>query len=385
MRKSVVTGIDIGTYHIKVVVAELGDSGAPPRIISAGYAKSRGLRHGYIMSSKDIAKSIDTAITQAQNDSGVKIRSAYISFGGVGLDEVRGNGKTLVSRADTELGEHDVSEVIKNAKHNVREKLVNKKILHSIPLTFYLDGEPVLGNPVGMHGSKLEVEVLFITALEQHLNDLITTVEELGIEVLDTTAAPIAASLVTLNKTQKMAGCVLVNVGAETTSLAIFEDNIPISIKVLPIGSSNITNDIALGLKVPLIEAEQIKLGAVTGTDYPKKKLSDLITGRLKDIFKLIDAHLKSLGKAGLLPAGIILTGGGSGAVDIDTLAKSSLRLPSEVAALRFGAQTLKDSSWAVAYGLCILSANNTNSPSLLGVRGASIGSAFDWIKKFLP
>ena len=131
---------------------------------------------------------------------------------------------------------------------------------------------------------------------------MIQAVESVGVEVEDVMASPLAASLVTLSKAQKIAGCVLANIGAETVSIAVFEDDIPLSLKVFPIGSRDITNDIALGLKISLEEAEQIKLGTITGTDYTQKQLDDIILSRLRDMFDLIEAHLKKIGKNGPQP-----------------------------------------------------------------------------------
>jgi cell division protein FtsA len=193
--------------------------------------------------------------------------------------------------------------------------------------------------------------------LERHVNDLIQAVNEAGVEVEDILAAPIAAGYVTLNKAQKIAGCVLANIGAETVSVAVFENSIPSSLEVFPIGSTDITNDIALGLKVPLEEAEQIKIGAITGSSYPRKKLEEIITARLSDIFELIEAHLKKIGRNGLLPAGIVITGGGSGLNSIEIMAKAALRLPSRIGSIGnvdSKSSSFRDSTWAVAYGLCI-------------------------------
>ncbi len=385
MRNSIVTGIDVGTHHVKVIITEIGESVAMPRIIGVGFSRSRGLRHGYIMNSKDISSSVEAAVTQAQNESGTKVKDAYISFGGIGLEEVRSRGKTVTAHEESTISEFDIEASTENAKNYVKSKLINKKIIHDIPLQYILDGKEVLGSPLGMQGSELIVDILFITALEQHLADLVATIEDLNIEVLDTIASPIAASLVTLNKTQKMAGCILANIGAETVSIIVFEDNTPISIKVFPVGSANITNDIALGLKIPLIEAEQIKLGSVTSTSYPQKKLDDIISSRIKDVFKLIETHLKSIGKSELLPAGIILTGGGSSIVNVDDLARSVLKLPSELASIRVGTQTLKDSSWAVVYGLCIIAATNIGSRSIFSRKNFNLNKSLSWVKKFLP
>jgi cell division protein FtsA len=220
---------------------------------------------------------------------------------------------------------------------------------------------------------------------------MIEAVEEAGISVQDVMASPIAASLVTLTKSQKIAGCVLANIGAETVSIAVFENNIPVSLEVFPIGSTDITNDIALGLKVPLEEAEQIKIGAITGASYPRKKLEEIVSARLSDIFELIEAHLKKIGRNGLLPAGIILTGGGSSLSGIEDMAKASLRLPSRLANLNLGLadkQGTRESSWAVSYGLCILGLHaEEDLPIDTSTRifENSKKTLIAWLKQFLP
>lgn len=390
MAQNIITGIDIGTYQVKVIVAEYdkGKSNHLPRVIGTGFAESKGLRHGYIINSSDSIKSIRSAISQAEKGSRTRIKHAYLSIGGVGLEEVRSKGEVIVTRADGEITDLDVKKALDDSEEKVKARISNRKIIHVIPLKFRIDGQTVLGRPVGMRGSRLEIETLFVTSLEQHLKDLIQAVEEAGVEVDDVMACPIAASLVTLTKTQKMAGCVLANIGSETVSIAVFEDNIPISLKVFPIGSTDITNDIALGLKVSLEEAEQIKKGAITSTEYPKKKLDEIVVARLSDIFELIENHLKKLGKNGLLPAGIIMTGGGSGITTIEDLARAALKLPSKLATPRFGENTkVKEAAWAVAYGLCIwgLTADEDESPVGIGLAQKTGGNLLQWIKQFLP
>jgi len=217
----------------------------------------------------------------------------------------------------------------------------------------------------------------------------VESVEEAGVEVVDVVASPIAASFVTLSKSQKIAGCVLANIGAETVSIVVFENNIPISLEVFPLGGADVTNDIALGLKISLEEAESIKLGGITGTSYSKKKLEEIISARLGDIFELIEAHLKKIGKSGLLPAGIIITGGSSSIGFIEDLARSFLRLPSRTAPLSdaMGKYQLKDSSWSVAYGLCIIG-GLPEEEERLGLRkqGKNIfDKIYQILKQFLP
>ncbi len=386
MANRITVGVDVGTYQIKVVVAEHSNKKkTPPTIIGTGYVQSKGLRYGYIINSADAVKSIREAILQAEKESGISIRKAYLSVGGVGLDEVRSTGSVVVSRADLEVTDLDIQKAITASEEYVAPKLLNRKIIHAIPVQFAIDGQKVMGRAQGMKGANLQIETLFVTAIEQHVNDLITAVEDAGIEVIDVMASPIAASFVTLTKAQKMAGCILANIGAETVSIAVFENNIPISVKVFPIGATDITNDIALGFKVSLEEAEDIKRGRFTSSSYPKKKLDEIIIARLSDIFDLIGAHLKNLGKNGLLPAGIIITGGGSGVATIEDIAKAILKIPSRKALFAMGDAKVKDSSWAVAYGLCIWGFSADEETTGVAIAKSAGLSLTSFIKQFLP
>lgn len=396
MSSRITAGIDVGTYEVRVVVAEQNSENNLPTILGTGRAESKGLRHGYIMNTADVTKSVALAVRQAEKSSGIKIKKAFISIGGVGLSGINSQGSTIVSRADQEITEADTELAILSSEESIPNALTqNRKIIYSIPTLWKIDGKQVFGRVLGMKGVKLETKTLFVSCIEPHLDDLAMAVEEAGIEVIDVVASPIAASFVTLSKSQKIAGCVLANIGAETVSIVVFENNIPISLEVFPIGGSDITNDIALGLKVSLEEAESIKLGGVTSTNYSKKRLEDIISARLGDIFELIEAHLKKIGKSGVLPAGIIITGGSSSIGLIEDLARSYLRLPSRIASLNIGngssAQAgkfqIKDSSWSVAYGLCIIG-NLPDEEERLGLKKHSktiFKKVLQTVKQFLP
>ncbi len=385
MARRTVVGIDIGTYQVKVVVAVAAPDDALPTVLGTGYALSRGIRHGYIMNPADTTRSLRQALIQAEKTSGVTIRKAYLSVGGVGLEEVRARAEVHTTRSDQEVTSLDVTHAVEACEQKVKHRLVNRKTIHVIPLAYRLDSERVLGRPVGLKGSKLEVETLFVTTLEQHLHDLITAVEDAGVAVVDVMASPLAGSFVTLGKAQKIAGCVLANIGAETVSIAVFENDVPISIKVFPIGSTDITHDIALGLKIGLDDAEQAKKGALVGNAPNKKHLDDIIASRLSDIFDLIEAHLKRIGKNGLLPAGIILSGGGSGVATIEDIARATLKLPSKRAVLLGDQIKIKDASWAVAYGLTIWGMSTEETSSALSTVKSSVDSFFTWFRQFLP
>ncbi|MDP2705275.1 MAG: cell division protein FtsA, partial [bacterium] len=370
MARNIVTGIDIGTYQVKVIITEgtQKNGNYVPRIIGKGMAESKGLRHGYIINTGDTVRSVKQAILQASKAAGIPIKRAFISVGGIGLSSFISQGGTIITRADSTVTELDMAKALEVCESEIPTSLsLNRTIIHTIPLQYKIDGKPVLGRPFGMKGSKLEVRTLFVTCLKHHLDDLIEGIEEAGIEVIDAYASPIAASFVTLSKTQKIAGCVLANIGAETLSIVVFENNIPISLEVFPIGSTDITNDIALGLRIPLEEAESIKLGALTKTTYPQKELENIISARLSDMFELVEAHLKKIGRNGLLPAGIIITGGGSGIGTIEDFARIALKLPSKRAVFQSkGAEGENlDTMWSVAYGLCFLGINSENDESI--------------------
>jgi cell division protein FtsA len=384
MSRNIAVGIDVGTYQIKVVVAESRKRDQRVHVLGTGYAQSRGIRHGYVINKDDLVRTLQSAVQQAEKSSGVAIKRAYVSVGGVGLEEYRSRAEIIVSRADGEVTDLDVKHVLEESERKISSRLINRKVIHAVPLAYRLNGERLLGRPVGMKGTKLEIDSLFITTLEQHLNDLIAAVEEIGISVTDVMASPLAGSFVTLTKAQKIAGVVLANIGAETISIAVFENDIPISVRVFPTGSTDITHDIALGLKISLDDAEQAKCGTLIDPSSSKKRLEDIVTTRLTDMFRLLDAHLKRIGKNGLLPAGIVISGGGSGVTTIADVARASMKLPSKRATLLVpNSSKIKDSSWAVAYGLCLWGLTNDTESSTLSSLKENTAGVVSWLNNF--
>ncbi|MCD5381236.1 MAG: cell division protein FtsA [Candidatus Pacebacteria bacterium] len=387
MSAHIITGIDVGTYHVKVAVARIPKTGSgKPEIIGTGLSESRGLKSGYIMQGADVARSIKSALVQAEKSSGITIKKAHVAIGSIGLEEIYSHGEIIPSRADSEITTSDLEKVMQDSEERILDHIPNRRILHSVPLRHVIDGTEVLGRAQGLKGTKLEVNSLFITTYEQHVNDLIRTIEGLGVYVEDVIASPLAASFVMLSKAQKRAGCVLTNIGAETTSIVVFEDSTPISLNIFPIGSTDITNDIALGLRVPLEDAEKIKRGAMTSATYSKRKLDEIIQGRLKAIFTLVDDQLKKIKRDGLLPAGVILTGGGANVSGTVEAAKSTLELPARTATLDIGKSIkTRDASWAVAYGLCMWGASDTEEVSTLGIVKHTKHNVLSWLSQFLP
>ena len=349
------TGIDIGTHQVKVVIAAPPTSpDLPMQILGTGTASTRAMRHGYIIDAKEASKSVKEALERAAGAAKIKVTTARVGVGGVGLDELRSTGDVTLTQSGGVVTARDMERCVKEAEKRAGSRLVNRTMLHAIPLEYRVDGSKVFGKPDGLQGAKLSVDALLITMLSQHHDDVVEAVEAAGVEVEGVMASPIASSFVTLTKAQKTAGVVLANIGSETLSIIVFDNDTPISIKVFPSGSGDITNSIALSFQVPLPEAEQLKRGAVSGSEIPQKKMDALVSAQLKDMFNNINAHLKTIGRQRLLPAGIVITGGGSGHANAPDIARTVLRLPSQIGQIgQLPRSASVDASWAVAYGLC--------------------------------
>ncbi len=372
-------GIDIGSHLVRVVVAR-NDPVKPgkPLVIGTGQAESKGVRHGYILNMEDVASAVKAAIGQASEAAKIKISTAFLAVGGIGLDELHARGEAVIARADAEVTDLDIERAIESSREHAASRFVNRRILHTVPLRYLIDGVEVLGRPHGMKGTKLGVDVLYITCLDQHVNDLVDAVESAGVSVLDTLAAPLAASIVTLTNADKRAGAVLANIGSETLSMLVFDNGVPISLKVFKMGALDITKDLALGLRLSMEDAEHLKTGSQNISTSVKKRYDDILSTRLTAMFSLVENHLKKIGKDQLLPAGIVITGGGSGTGHIKEIAERSLKLHSKIAQLNIPGDTyISDSSWTVAYGLTVW--------GLSGASNASLGSSFfATIVKFL-
>lgn len=401
MSRIISTGLDVGTATVRAVVSEYArnERGSVRRIIGTGSSESTGLRHGYIVDNTNVTRNVRRALHEAQKSSRTPIQSVSLAIGGTGLESFVTTGVSMISRADQEITDLDVSRAHKASEDALPDAAkLNRRTLHMIPLSYKLDGKEVLGRVIGMKGLKLEVKTMFITVLEQHLADLIDAVESADIEVRQVVAAPIASAVAVLSKTQRIAGCVLVDIGAETTSLIVYENDVPISLKVFPRGAHDITKDLALGLRISLEDAEKAKLyGDFSTFTAPKKKFDEIVSARMKDILDLVETHLKKIGKNGLLPAGIVLTGGGALTENTRELAKHDLSLPSRIGDIEINRTAhgqVYDPSWTVAYGLSLLGLSpdvsaGTMLADLSGGNfkafknaGATLG---DFFKKLLP
>jgi len=348
----------VGSSTTRVVVGEFLKGEKTPKVIGVGESPTLGMRHGYITSFNDAVTSVKKAISIAEETSGIKIRRAFLSIGGTTLRADTSSGSAIVSKADSEVTMLDVQKALEDSENNIN--LNNKKVIQVSPIAYKLDGKEVLGRLEGSKGNKLEVKALFVTCSLQHFEDLVEVIAEAGVETIDVIASSVSAGNIALSKKQKIVGVALINIGSETVSMSVFENESLIALNSFSIGGSDITNDIALGMKITLEEAKNIKLGN-NPSNLPKKKIDEIIDARLIDIFELVENNLKKIKRNELLPAGVVFVGGGSNIRNIEELSKNFLKLPSRVGETEmFGsAKTkLKDPSWYTVLGLLVTSKN---------------------------
>ncbi|MEK6848509.1 MAG: cell division FtsA domain-containing protein, partial [Nanoarchaeota archaeon] len=258
----------------RVVVGEFIKGEKNPKIVGVGEAPTLGMRHGYITDADLAATSIKKAVGLAEKSSGVKIKRAFVSLSGATLRGDTSAGETIVSKADGEITNLDINKALQDCEDNLSAG--NKKIIHVYPISYKLDGKEVEGRLEGMRGTKIEAKALFITYSIIHLEDLLGAIAEAGVEAIDVIASPVAVADMALTEKQKIVGVALVDIGAETTTLSVFENGKLIAMNTFSIGGSEVTNDIALGFKITLDNADDLKLGNAP-EEFSKKKLNEII------------------------------------------------------------------------------------------------------------
>jgi len=345
-KEDIIVGLDVGTSKVATVIAVRNENDVD--IVGIGVAPSSGLRKGMVVDLEETISSISESVEKAQRMAGVDVDSVYCSVGGAHIESQNSKGVIAVSRADGEISEEDVERVI-DAAHAISMP-TNREVIHTIPRIYTVDGQENIKDPLGMTGVRLEVDAHVISASSPCIKNLTKCVYQAGLNINDLVFSGLATSSLLLSKQQKEIGVVLADIGCSTTTISVYEEGDILHSTILPIGSMHITNDIAIGLKTSVDTAEIIKLRYGTGSVQDLKRdesidlskidknetqrveksyLAEIIEARLKEIFSMIEGELKKIKRNENLPAGIVLTGGGSLMIDIDKAAKKYLKLPS--------------------------------------------------------
>jgi cell division protein FtsA len=413
-RSDIITGLDIGSTTIRLVVGQLTDEGNGEgknlHIIGVAETPSQGISKGVVTSIEDAVTCLTSCIEKGERMAGVPLERAIVSISGAHILSQTSKGVIAVSKANGEINEDDVDRVIEAAQAVATPP--NYEILHVIPRSYTVDNQTSIKDPVGMTGVRLEVDAQIIQGLSTQIKNLTKAVYRTGLDIEDTVFAGLASAESTLDKQQKELGVALVNIGGATTSIVVYEEGDVLHTAVLPVGAGHITSDIAIGLRTSIDIAEQLKLqyGVALPEMVDKKEMVDLnefsegdshlvsrlqvaemIEARVEEIFKIVNKELKKINRSGLLPAGIVLSGGGSRLNGIVEIAKREFRLPASVGSpreLTTAIEKVNDPMYAVAVGLLLWGMNMQGGSkrfaglsSLSGVRDKVKG----WFKSIIP
>ncbi|MBU2575999.1 cell division protein FtsA [Patescibacteria group bacterium] len=423
-----ITGIDIGSSSTRIAVGEASQDSDRVNIIGFSEGESNGVSKGVIRSIEEVVESVISVKTRAEKMTSMRIDHAIVGISGSHITAQDSKGVIAVARADGEIREDDVDRVLEAAQ--AVSVPPNYEIIHVLPKTFSIDNQTDIKDPIGMNGVRLEVEAQIIEGQSAHIKNLTKAVSLSGLSIDDLVLSSLASSEAALTERQKDLGVVLINIGAATTSILVFEEGDILLVKVLPIGSAHITNDIAIGLRTNIDIAEKIKIqygstlssigkghSSSTGHTprhmpggqdevslsqideqeeggFSRKYLAEIIEARVEEIFHLVDKELKSVEKSGKLPAGAILTGGGAKLPGVIESAKRVFRLPASIGApisVDSAIDKLNNPEYTTAVGLVkwgyanqISSQGSFGSIGIRGFKGIhAIGSKFKSVIHF--
>ncbi|MFA5021700.1 MAG: cell division protein FtsA [Patescibacteria group bacterium] len=375
--QEIISGLDIGSTAIRLVVGQnVSDQQGKIHIIGSAEVAAEGISKGIISSIEDAVSSISACLEKAERMVGVPIDSAWVGISGSHIISQESRGVVAVARSDGEISEDDIERAIEAARTVATPP--NYEILHVIPKGFTVDGQSGIKDPLGMTGVRLEVDTQIIQGLSSQIKNLTKAVYRPHIHINDLVLSILATAEAVLTNRQKELGVVVINIGGSTTSLAVFEEGDILHTAVLPVGSDHITSDIAIGLRIPIDTAEKIKLeygsaiaegigkrdeidiGELEGKEsnfVSKKYIAEIIEARVEEIFDKIDTELKKIDKSGKLPAGVVLTGGGSKLTNLVEAAKIRLRLPASLSrplSITSAIDKVNDPAFSTAVGLVV-------------------------------
>jgi cell division protein FtsA len=395
-------GIDIGTTTVRCVVGHIDATTGAPTVVGVGQAVNSGMRKGVVANLTGPAQAIDDALGEAERMSGYQVNAASMSINGSHILSTKADGMIAVGAMDHEINREDLARIEEVA--TLGKVPANRDILEVVPHSYRLDGQDNIKDPLGMTGTRLEINANVVSALAPHLSNLQKAAEMAKVEPRSITPAILAAARAVLSESQIENGVAVIDLGGATTSVAVFEEGDLQYVATIPLGGVNITNDLAIGLKTDPEIAEQVKLAHATMSPRTQSDVSvkvdkethhfdasdvdEIVEARLDEIFEAIQKELKKAGRAGQLPSGVVLTGGTAKIKGIADYAKEKLGLAAKIGkSSGYGgvAESIEEPQFATAVGLMLTDASghhqshNAHKPS-----GAALKNATGAISKFL-
>jgi len=376
-KPNIVTAIDIGSANIKLLTAIKKQKEKEIETLFKTQISSMGVRRGIVINVNKVSEIITLLINKAEENCGEVINEVVVNVGGSHLFSKISRGLVSVSRADQKISEEDIQRVIQQSQAIALGS--NQEIILVSPKEFIVDGQQGIKEPLGLKGTRLEVETVVVGGFGPYIKNLEEAISDANLSFSDLIPTPLASAYGVLEEREKELGVAVLDIGAGTTNLSVFEEGNLIHLAVFPMGSANITNDIAICLKIDIDLAEQIKLkfghylaqknerklqkkekimiekkDSKEIISFNKKALVQIIEARVVEILKEVQKELKKIGKAHHLPAGVVLTGGGAKLPHLIELSKKHLKLPSRIGIPKGFSPELEDPSFATLVGLTI-------------------------------
>ncbi len=406
----IIVGIDVGTTKICTLVGQVDDHN-DLRVIGVGVTPARGIRKGVITDLEEATQAIGESVQKAERVAGVTISSAYVAVGGGHVSSMNSRGFVAIGKGDRPVDRDDVERAMDAAQAVTMPH--NRRIIHSIPREYIIDGQDGIRNPLGLMGYRLEVEAHIVTGAVTSLQNLVQCVERNGIQVADLVLQPLASAEAVLTEEEKSMGVVLVDMGGGTTDTAIFVEGSVWDTLVFSVGGNHITTDIAVGLRTPFVTAEDIKIryahanpSAVDEAEVieiatfgdeglhsiSRRELCRVVAMRTEEMFDLISREIRRSGFESLLPAGMVLTGGTADLRGIRDLAARKLQAPVRIGSPRRVKglmEAISSPAYSTAVGLLLWGMKEQQAAEEAGPRAAMGGTWFqklvEWLKIFLP
>ncbi|MFN8535119.1 MAG: cell division protein FtsA [Dehalococcoidia bacterium] len=411
-RERVIAAIDIGTTKVCTLVGGLGRDGET-EIIGVGVSPARGLKKGVVVDLDATVESVKASIEKAERTSGFKIVSAFAGISGDHIGSQNNRGVIAINHPDRVVTADDSTRVIESAR--AIPVAANREIIHIIPRSYVIDGQDGVKNPIGMHGFRLEVETHIATGATTSIQNLMKSINRAGVDVDDLVLQPLASAEAVLTEEEREMGVLLADIGGGTTDIALFVDGAVWHTSCLPVGGWHLSNDIAVTLRTSFQVAEELKaryaqaqpqlvegseqidipaLGDTSKRQESRRHLCEVVEARVDDILQMIVADVKRSGYDGLLPAGIVLTGGTANLIGIDAFAREAYRMPVRVGrprGLRGLTDTVSDPAYATSVGLLLWGLKAAEMDVKSAQHGKRKGGGdiarrlFGWAREMLP
>jgi cell division protein FtsA len=348
-REAVLVGIDVGTSKVCALIGEVARDGSLT-IVGKGVVPASGLKKAVVVNIDQTVRSITGAVDHSERLSGYQIDRAFVGVGGQHVESQNSRGAVAVSSHTREVGREDVNRALEVAR--ALSIPSNREVLHVLPRGFIVDGQEGVKDPLGMSAVRLEIETHIVTAAGTAVRNLAKCVQAANVKIDELVANSLASAEAVLSDTERDLGVAVADIGAGTIDLALFLDGSPFKTVVIPVGGNNVTNDIAIGLKTSLQVAEELKiqygscdlsnvgqdeainvetLGEAAGMRISRLELCQIIEARMREIFEMLRAEIRSVGE-GMLPAGVVLTGGAAQLAGAAALGREVLNMPVRVA-----------------------------------------------------